>query len=400
MAELDYWIWFSALPLRPASRRLLLDRLGGPREVFRATRRDLTGLSEREIAAVETRELERAGEILRRCGEEQVSILTLLDPAYPDRLSAIPDPPPLLYVKGRLPAVDLEPMLTVVGTRRCTPYGEKQARRLGYGFASAGAVVVTGLAGGVDSLAARGALLAGGRVVGVLGCAIDQVYPSFNRELYADVAAVGALVSEYPPGAEGRAAWFPQRDRIMAALSLATVVVEAPERSGALITAHRALDYGRDVFAVPGNVDSPSSQGCLRLLKEGAAVAAEPWDVLSVYEPQYPGKLSREGAKSPVPEPEPEPAPAAPEDKRGFFKLRERVRRSARPEPLRAQLEGLTETQLKLVGVMDRERMHLDDIVDLSGLPAATVTAELTMLVIKGCVLQSPGKRFTLNIKS
>ena len=344
MAELDYWIWFSALPLRPASRRLLLDRLGGPREVFRATRRDLTGLSEREIAAVETRELERAGEILRRCGEEQVSILTLLDPAYPDRLSAIPDPPPLLYVKGRLPAVDLEPMLTVVGTRRCTPYGEKQARRLGYGFASAGAVVVTGLAGGVDSLAARGALLAGGRVVGVLGCAIDQVYPSFNRELYADVAAVGALVSEYPPGAEGRAAWFPQRDRIMAALSLATVVVEAPERSGALITAHRALDYGRDVFAVPGNVDSPSSQGCLRLLKEGAAVAAEPWDVLSVYEPQYPGKLSREGAKSPVPEPEPEPAPAAPEDKRGFFKLRERVRRSARPEPLRAQLEGLTET--------------------------------------------------------
>lgn len=411
MAELDYWIWFSALRLRPAARRLLLERFGGARELFQAPKGEvstLSGLTDRERSALERRELSQAAQIIRRCAEEGVDILTLQDPAYPERLAALPDAPPVLYLKGRLPAVDLEPLVAVVGTRRCTPYGEKMAAKLSYGIASAGGVVVTGLAAGVDGIAAHAALRAGGRVIGVLGCPIDQVYPRQHAALYADVAAAGALVSEYPPDAVWGADCFPERNRIMAGLSLGVLVVEAPARSGALITAHRALDYGRDVFAVPGNADAYASRGCLRLLKEGASLAEEAWDVLADYAPRFPGKLDREGARRKTPEPpEPEPeAPAEPKqgedpvwNERTVFRLRQRTkRRKALDAAQAANLEELTAKQLAIVAVMERERMHIDDIVDLSALPAATVASELTMLQIKGCVTQHPGKRFSLNI--
>lgn len=411
MAELDYWIWFSALRLRPAARRLLLERFGGAKALYLSPQRELSalpGLTERERSALERRELDAAAQILQRCTEEGVEILTLRDPAYPERLAAIPDAPPVLYLKGRLPAVDLEPLIAVVGTRNCTPYGEKMAAKLAYGIASAGGVVVTGLAAGVDAVAAHAALRAGGRVVGVLGCAIDQVYPRQHAALYADVAATGALVSEYPPDAVCGADCFPARNRIMAGLSLGVLVVEAPVRSGALITAHRALDYGRDVFAVPGNADAYASRGCLRLLKEGASLAEEAWDVLADYAPRFPGKLDQKEAQRKAPElPEKEPeAPAEPKpgedpvwNERTVFRLRQRTkRRKALDAAQAANLEELTAKQLAIVAVMERERMHIDDIVDLSALPAATVASELTMLQIKGCVTQYPGKRFSLNI--
>lgn len=412
MAELDYWIWFSALRLRPAARRLLLERFGGARELFQATQGEMSalpGLSERERKALERRELDQAAQIIERCAQEGVDILTLRDPAYPERLAAIPDAPPVLYLRGRLPAVDLEPLIAVVGTRSCTPYGEKMAAKLSYGIASAGGIVVTGLAAGVDAVAAHAALRAGGRVVGVLGCPINQVYPRQHAALYADVAAAGALLSEYPPDAVCGADCFPARNRIMAGLSLGVLVVEAPARSGALITAHRALDYGRDVFAVPGNADAYASRGCLRLLKEGAALAEEAWDVLADYAPRFPGKLDRKEAQRPAPEqPDREPeAPAEPKpgedpvwNERTVFRLRQRTkRRKALDEAAQAaKLEELTAAQLAIVAVMERERMHIDDIVDLSALPAATVASELTMLQIKGCVTQHPGKRFSLNI--
>ena len=416
MAELDYWIWFSALRLRPAARRLLLERFGGAKALYLSPQGALSalpGLTERERAALERRELDQAAGIVRRCAEEGVEILTMQDPAYPERLAAIPDAPPVLYLKGKLPAVDLEPLIAVVGTRNCTPYGEKMAAKLAYGIASAGAVVVTGLAAGVDGIAAHAALRAGGRVVGVLGCPINQVYPKQHAALYADVAAMGALVSEYPPDAACGADCFPERNRIMAGLSLGVLVVEAPARSGALITAHRALDYGRDVFAVPGNADAYASRGCLRLLKEGASLAEEAWDVLGDYAPRFPGKLDRKEAQRPAPEPPeqaPEQAPEAPAEQkpgehpiwneRTVFRLRQRTkRREALDEAAQtARLEELTAKQLAIVAVMERERMHIDDIVDLSALPAATVASELTMLQIKGCVTQHPGKRFSLNI--
>lgn len=192
------------------------------------------------------------------------------DAAYPGRLKNIYDPPCLLYVKGRLPVFDEELAVAVVGTRDCTPYGVACAEKLGYGLTCGGAVVVSGLAKGIDAAATRGALRAGGVTVGVVGNGLDIRYPYESGYLYEDVAAAGALLSEYPPGARPAKAHFPARNRILSGLSAATLVVEAPERSGALITAGTAMEQGREVFAVPGPIDAPASAGCNRLIQDGA----------------------------------------------------------------------------------------------------------------------------------
>lgn len=422
MSHLVYWIWFSSLrALRGRSRQALLDRFGGVKELFfsaPADLREMADLREEERSALENRSLASAEQTAARCEELGVSVITMQDAAFPERLRNIPDPPSVLYVKGRLPVVDAEAVIAVVGTRRSTEYGNKMARTMGFQIAQGGGTVCTGLAAGVDSRAAEGALMAGGRVIGVLGVAINAVYPRFNGPLYDDVAASGALVSEYPPDAKGSAAWFPLRNRIIAGLSVGTLVVEAPESSGALITAQRALDYGRDVFAVPGNADADGSRGCHRLIREGAALVTSGAEVLSEYTARFPEKLTGGGAKEiPAERTLPEKTGreereyAAAQEKqsrkprsrqKGFFKFREpnpRARQRETPA-LARQLDGLSETQLKIVSVIDRPEMHVDDIVDLSRLPAATVLSELTMLQIKGYVTQSAGKRFSLNIQS
>ena len=417
MSDLEYWIWYAGLHrLRHRTRSALLERFGTPQGIWHAEERELKrieGILPDELGELLERKPGDAVRILRRCEEEEVQIITMQDAAFPERLRMIPDPPCVLYVKGRLPAVDAEPVIGIVGTRRSTPYGDKMARSIAYEIAFGGGIVTTGLAGGIDSRAAEGALMAGGKVIGVLGCPINEVYPSYNTRLYQDVQTTGALVSEYPPDAGGNRSWFPQRNRIIAALSVGVVVAEAPVKSGALITAARALDYGRDVFAVPSNADAENGRGSNSLLREGAILAENGWDVLKEYEARFPERIhkaehgtlpeeyaipeeNRRAEKSPVSE-------QSEEKPRGFFKFRVPVRKketSAPQEPskLENQLASLNENQLKIVGVMDRASMHVDDIIDLTRLPASAVLSELTMLQIKGFVTQESGKRFTLNI--
>ena len=397
MSDLESWIWFAGLhSLRFRTRQALLNRFGSAKDIWFADRRELEtlpGLLPEERRALERRDSAEIERIVRRCAEEGVRILTYQDAAFPERLRNIPDPPYVLYVLGTLPAVDTEPLIAVVGTRRSSPYGERMTRRIAGEIARCGGTVVTGLAAGIDSCAAEAALDAGGSVIGVLGVAINEVFPRGNGPLYERVRANGALVSEYAPDTEGRKEWFPRRNRIMAAMSLGVVVTEAPVRSGALITAHRALDYGRDVFAVPANADSPKGSGSNGLLREGAAFAECGWDVMQEYEAIFPERIHR--AEAP-PEPEPEPKEEA--EPKDFFRFRV-PNRPAEPAPtLAAQLETLTEPQLKIVSVMDRADMHVDDIIDLTQLPASAVLSELTILQIKGFVRQGQGKRFTLNI--
>ena len=192
------------------------------------------------------------------------------DADYPVRLRNIFEPPSLLYVKGQLPVIDEEVAVAMVGTRKASPYGVEAAEKIAYGLSRQGAVVISGAAAGVDSASHRGALRAGGKTIAVLGNGLDVVYPAENEWLYRDIAASGALISEYPPGTAAESWHFPVRNRIISGLSLATVVVEAPEKSGALITANTALEQGRDVFAVPGPIDAPMSRGCNRLIADGA----------------------------------------------------------------------------------------------------------------------------------
>lgn len=419
MSDLEYWIWFSGLrSLRVRTKTALLERFASASGAWFAERSELEkipGILNEELDELSSKNPGEAVKILRRCEEEDVQVLTIQDAAYPARLRNIPDPPYVLYVKGRLPAVDAEPVIGIVGTRRSTPYGDKMARNIAFEVASRGAIVTTGLAGGIDSRAAEGALMAGGKVIGVLGVAINDVYPSWNGRLYDDVLTLGALVSEYPPDAKGSSQWFPRRNRIIAALSLGVVVAEAPPRSGALITAHRALDYGRDVFAVPANADAGNSRGSNQLLREGAIFAENGWDVLKEYEAQFPERIRRDVSgeipkEFSIPEEnrkaEKKDEKASEKVSAGFLKFRVPVRKkeTAVPvqresSPLEEQLKTLNENQLKIVGVMDRASMHIDDIIDLSRLPAAVVLSELTMLQIKGFVSQEQGKRFTLNIR-
>ena len=224
-----------------------------------------------------------------------------LDAAYPGRLKNIYDPPALLYCKGRLPLLDDLLCVAVVGTRDCTPYGVACAEKLGFGLASGGAAVVSGLAKGIDAAAIRGALRAGGVTVGVVGNGLDVYYPYESRYLYEDVASAGILLSEYPPGTEPASGHFPVRNRIISGLSLAALVVEAPEKSGALITAATALEQGRDVFAVPGPIDAPASVGCNRLIRDGAGLVSDASDILREYEGRFVLNLkeSREQPRNP-----------------------------------------------------------------------------------------------------
>ena len=426
MSALRYWIWLSAMTgLRPKIRCALLDVFGGAEAVYFADERQLLDrceLTPAERARVLQRDLSRADEILEKCARDKISILTLADAAYPQRLRNIFDPPVVLYIRGRLPAIDEEAAVAVVGTRKATPYGIKMARRLGFELTKGGGLVVTGLAGGIDSAAAEGALRAGGRCVGVLGCAIDDVYPQWNTALYDDVAAVGALVSEYPPGEGIQKKNFPERNRIMSGLSVGVTVIEAPEGSGALITAAHGLEQGREVFAVPGNADQTNCAGSNELIRSGAALVSTGWDVLREFQALFPQKLEKPdaarlrtydceerenvgSAPPPVPPERPAVKPVQPEKGRGFAKLRvrndrKRIDNAEKREyiDLQQQLSGLNENQLKIVSAMDAPSTHVDDIIEKSALPAAVVLSELTLLQIRGFVVQEPGKRFTLNI--
>ncbi|WP_312280639.1 DNA-processing protein DprA [Oscillibacter sp.] len=384
MSMLKYWVWLSRLEGVGSQTKLsLLERFPTPEDIYCADRDELLlteGISRREAEVLGKKDLAEADRILANCERLGLHLLTLHDAAYPVRLRSIYDPPCLLYIRGRLPAVDELPAVAVVGTRKASPYGIRCAEDLSFGLAEAGAVVVTGLARGIDSVAAQGALRAGGLVIGVLGGGIDVIYPRENGWLYEDVAAAGCLVSEYPPGAETLPGHFPIRNRIISGLSVAALVVEAPTRSGALITAGMALDQGRDVFAVPGPIYAENSKGCNRLIRDGAMVAAEPWDILREYEALFPGKLRGQTRAAPPP---PEKQPGQP------------VEAAIPALPvLSAKDAGLTDDQILILQTLTEEPMAVDDLAELTELPVRRVLSALTMLEIDGFVTQREGKRY------
>ena len=423
MSTLKYWVWLSALTgLKPVRRFALLDAFGDPEKVYYADERllrETLSLSEGELRLVMDKRLDRATEILDRCREENIAVICYQDLTYPQRLKNIFDPPVVLYVRGKLSAVDEAAAIAIVGTRKATPYGIKMAKKLGFEITKGGGLIVTGLAEGIDTAAAEGALRAGGACIGVLGCAIDEVYPKFNDALFKDLQLVGALVSEYPPGEPISKKNFPERNRLISGLSLGVTVIEAPIKSGSLITAALALEQGREVFAVPGNADAPNCFGSNELIREGAQLVTKGWDVLADFEAQFWGKLSETGAKKTLPTAQGDGDEGSfyegrrvekrvqevPETGKDFAKLRIRTDRKRIDNEikreyidLREQLSGLSERQLKIVSAMEGKSVHIDDIIEKTELRAPEVLSELTILQIKGLVSQESGKRFTLNI--
>ncbi len=417
MTAIKYWIWLSGLAgIRPKTKHLLLEHFQDPRAIYFANETeydDVEGLGKAEKQALRSKSLDRANEILGRCEEINAQIVTIGDAIYPERLRHIYDPPLVLYVRGKLPWLDEEVPIAIVGTRNATSYGITMGYRFGGALVKGGAVIVSGLASGVDTAGAKGALTAGGKCVGVLGTAIDVVYPRENEALFRDVMYHGALVSEFPPGYPTQGSNFPQRNRIISGLSAGVLVIEAPKKSGALITAARAAEQGRDVFVVPGNVDSPNCVGSNELIKDGAKAVLSGNDILVEYESIYPQKIKQltdRELKSSAPVSKKEKSdekPAAvkrakPETGESFLKLRvpNPLRMLKKKETLENQLSGLTEEQLKIITAVGNESTHVDDIAERTELPVNRVLSELTMLQIKGYVNQEKGKRFSLNVKS
>ena len=391
MSALKHWLWLSSLRgLGSQTRLALLRRFGSPEDIYYADEGELLlteGIKREEAALLENKSLTAAEKILADCSRLGLRILTIQDAEYPGRLKNIYDPPILLYVKGRLPAFDEEAAVAVVGTRDCSPYGVACARKLGYGLASGGAVVVSGLAKGIDAEASRAALLAGGMAVGVVGNGLDVAYPHSSRALYEDIAAAGVLISEYPPGTEPARHHFPMRNRIISGLCVATLVVEAPEKSGALITAAAAVDQGRDVFAVPGPIDAPGSAGCNHLIRDGAGLAGDAWDILREYEGRFPGKLHVDGAKA--------EAPAV-----GCEEKAQTPPKAVAPTlSLSRDEHSLTDDQIALLRILsDEEPAIVDDLIDESGIPTRRVLSALTVLEIDNFVQQHSGKRYTRTV--
>ena len=395
--SLIYWIWLSLLNLSPRAVTAVLQHCGDAERAY-AEESDafhgLRGITAREAEALENRDLTAAEFSLRRCREQKLRILPLTDPAYPERLKQIAEPPAALYIQGEFPELDKAPVLAVIGTRRASAYGLRMSRELAFQIASGGATVLSLLTPGADEAAAAGMIQAGTPCIGVLGTA----HEACRWPLMRHVAGNGAVVSEYPPGKEQFRHFFRERNRLAAGLSDGVVVVEAPEKSGTRLFVTEAAEQGKDVFAVPGNADAETAVGTLNLLKEGAKLVTCGTDVLEEYLLRFPElkkNLNREnssGHKKTV------PVSGEPDGTYNSGNV-SAVSAASAPEDLRNQLQNLSADQLALIAAISPPATHVDDIVERSGLPVAKVLAQLTVLEIKGFVKREPGRNFSLNLK-
>jgi DNA processing protein len=298
-----------------------------------------------------------------------VWLVHLNDDRYPTLLRAIPDPPPVLYIKGTLQSAD-NLAIAIVGSRRCSTYGSEQAARLAHILAAAGFTIVSGMARGIDSAAHHGALSADGRTIAVQGCGLAKIFPPENEKLAELISKSGALISELPLNYEPLGENFPPRNRIIAGLSLGTIVIEAAPRSGALITASAALEYNRQVMAVPGKIDSPLSRGPHQLIKQGACLVESVEDVMEAL--GYIGEQLKDHAAA------------------AQTQAIQRIESATTA----ARTLALTADERCILDSLDTDPVHLDDIITASQLPPGTAHSTLVCLQLKGLVKNLPGNFF------
>ena len=399
MAGLKYWIWLSARKgLGPVGALRLLEHFGSPERIYYADPEEyamVEGIPSAVVRLLKDKNMDGTNRILADCDRLGLRMMTLRDAGYPERLSNIPDPPLVLYIKGKMPDFDEEAVIGVVGTRKPTVYGLEMAEKLGYELTRGGALVVSGIARGLDTAALRGALRAGGPVVSVLGGGTDVYYPRENRFLYEDVAAAGALISEYPPGTENIAGHFPIRNRIISGLSLGVVAVECEERSGTMSTVNRAWDQDRDVFAVPGPVNAPMSRGPNLIIQKAGKLVRCGEDILEEYRSRYPEKLGEyrlEEQPMPVWQPEQTAAAGArPESIPQPQKIQPELEKVGREE----ERSRFTDDELAVLRAIGRATRCADELVELTRIPVRRVTTALTMLQVCGAVEEQEGRRFT-----
>jgi DNA processing protein len=350
----------------PVRARLLLEHFGDAPKILAAAKSELLrvrniGEETAEAIANWERSVDLAGE-LKRIADFGCHVLISSDEHYPASLREIYDPPLVLYVKGELTAKDKN-AVAMVGSRQTTHYGLETARKLAYQLAYTGVTVVSGGARGIDTAAHQGALSAKGRTIAVLGTGINLIFPTENAELFERIAANGAVITQFPFNRPADKQSFPIRNRIVAGMTLGTIVVEANLTSGALITANFATEYGRQIFAVPGRIDSPRSKGCHDLIKKGAKLCEGVEDVLSEFEYLFPASNRP-------------PSPG----ETGVLPALE-----------------LSENEQIVYDSLGREEMSIDEVIRKSGLPSSAVSVALLSLEMKRVVKQLPGKMFVRN---
>ena len=382
---MDKWIWL-AESLFKGSRKAgaLLTHFGDAEAIFRADESTLANskipLTENELSGLTLKDLSAASKILSDCQKEGIRIIPRTSKEFPKRLLEIPDCPTLLYAKGQVLSVDDEPVIAVVGTRRASAQGRSAANKISEEIAASGGVLCSGMARGIDSIAMESALRAGGKVIGVLGCGLDICYPAENKTLMKQVELSGTLISEYPPKTRPNKFNFPKRNRIISAMSLGTVVIEAPDQSGALITARQALEQNRDVFAVPSGIFEPLARGSNNLIREGAVPIMSGRDVMAEYVHLFPDKINL----APVAIAESDTQKSVVVDKEEFSLSEEFLAKHSPDE----------QAILRAVSV---DELRLDEISAKCDMPIAKLLSLVTMLEIRGSLKKLSDNHFKIS---
>ena len=390
---LIHWIWLAELPDITLHQKLqLLQRFPDAEDLFCADEASLSDLEQKLRDALSNKDLTQARKIENKCLQRRIDLLPITDSAYPARLRNISDPPILLYCKGSLPNLSEKPVIGIVGTRKATPYGLTATKKLARQIAVCGGLVISGGAAGIDAAAMQGAMETGNPVICVLGCGVDVAYPVKNRQLFEQTAKNGCLLSEYPPGATPERWHFPQRNRIISGMANGVLVTEAPERSGALITARQALEQGRDVFVIPGNIDVATSAGSNALLQDGAVAVLSGWDVMKTYEGQYPHAVADRPLgilqpEKPVNIPQVAQCNNSPTDKKDIdisIKTLYIGKETEQP-PLSAE-------EQQILAALTEAPQPVDAVLARLDMPSARALSLLTKLAIKGSVINHPGR--------
>ena len=401
---MEYSVWLSRVrTVNKRKKAALLQAFGSAQAVYEAgkaelygavpdlTAADLDGLWEKDLRASH-----RIAEACRRCGAQ---IIDVCHPLYPARLLEIADPPTVLYVRGTLPDLNGKLTVAVIGQRKASAAGLKHASQMAYELSQNGVVVISGMAAGIDGAAHRGALDGGTPTIAVMGTPIDKCYPAFHAELMEEIIHHGAVLSEYAPGASTYPGNFLSRNRIVSGMSRGILVVEAGYRSGALETAGKGLEHNRDIFAVPGPIDSPDYVGTNNLIKDGAYPVTAAVDILRVYGAEEEAPAVRKLRKKPVRPPKSE------EDTINNSEKTAELPSSIKPvqSALEAAFPVMDNAEIAKLAKQDEEGAilaaigriaHLDEIIERTGLPAGQVMVSLTMLELQGKVSQRPGNYY------
>ena len=407
-----YWIWFSQLrETNPQQKWDLLLKLGDIDSIFNAQAiqlRAVKWMTKPALDELQDRDISDAYALYKACKTNAIQLLPCTEPEYPASLKEIPDPPVLLYYRGILPDFSAQPNVGIVGTRKATAYGLRMAQLFGRQIAACGALVISGGAAGVDTLAIRGALEAGKPVVAVVGNGLDTVYPTSNTQLFKMVEKTGCVMSEYPPGTPALNWHFPQRNRIISGIAQGVLVVEAPDKSGALITARQAKKYRKDVFVVPANLDAEAAKGSNALLQEKAMPAYSGWDVVKTYQGQYPKAVEYNDGQTVVcpldfvTEPEKKPVTKL---RNRNLKMSDAVINDKKTidndaangySGIETASRDYTPDEQEILNCLGKEPVFIDQIVAQVNMPSGKVMAILTMLAMEGKVVQHSGKRVSL----